>query len=640
MLASLSLVTGTTPVTAQIPSAAKIHTSKKVLSKEAKAAQAQIVLATKRLKIKEKALATATKRFNLAKQNLDKLSGTTVKKSTARTVKSTVAAKALKAAQKELAAATALVASRTADRDQAKADVVKWQAKFAWLTEDLSTLECGLGTKITYPNGAIENVDECGLVYQVNDGDTVYVKTTKNELVEVRNIGLQTPEMKKVKGYPEQCGATLAKNNLASLLPTENTVVQLRSLTAHDNTWGGMRRPERSIYAFNPETALFDIDVQAEQMKAGMSFYWPSGSEWTHNKEYLGYLLEARANQLGIWNPSLCGQTPSGPELYLNSNAPSIGTNIEPVFGEYVVLHNPTSTRMDISGWSLRDGSLDFFSGARTPGARRWEFNKSKFLAGTFIPANGNLVVYISNPNGYTLTSGEVSYFRKDWRMPVASQISNGYISRSNPENVSGDGVYLLDKFGNVKASMLSICSTTVVTCDRPTWMNEVTTASASRIIPWPITLSMVANATKNTYKPTVYLGSTVASTISGLTAKHFLASIGTTVDGPSAAGTPVEIRVAGTSKNVAGTRVPIAVLPANNQYTALTVHAASGYNLVPDIANLAEADAVKKLADAGFANVEITYQNAVTVGAASTVEVGRQSLSTTIHLIVNVLAS
>jgi endonuclease YncB( thermonuclease family) len=93
--------------------------------------------------------------------------------------------------------------------------------KYAWLINDISTLQCGVGESVTTASGAVEVVRECGIVYMHEDGDTTHVKTTTNKLMEIRNIGLQTPERKKGSN-PAQCGAEEAYENFKAINARRN----------------------------------------------------------------------------------------------------------------------------------------------------------------------------------------------------------------------------------------------------------------------------------------------------------------------------------------------------------------------------------------------------------------------------------
>ena len=575
-----------------------IPSSKKVLSVEQKKAKSALGVAKKDLAKKEKSLKkaqaaqkkTAT---NLAKaEAAAKSSATKAKKNSA---KAKAAAKALANARKANKAALAAVARATTVRDIAKAKVIRLDARYAWLMEDLSTLECGQGTDITTSAGSVEHVYECGLVYEVVDGDTVHVKTTKNELVEVRNIGLQTPEKRKGSN-PAQCGADAAYKNFVNLLPETTSVVQLRSLKDDYNYWGGMKRATRSVYKLNSATGLFDIDVQAAQISAGWSMWWPTAAEWTHNQEYLDLINTAKAEGRGIWDSDLCGPNKGeAPQIWMSPNAPAIGSNAEPIFGEYAVLYNDSNSVMDLSGWSLRDNTLNFFFNTKT---FKWMHKKNVFKKGTKIQPGKYLIVYLDNPSKYPLNASEYEYF--NWsRESLPAQLTNPSI---NGTYANGDSLHLQDKYGNMRNSITIPCSSSSM-CTEPKWWTDIK-ATSGQIIPIPVALNKVANSTRDIYNPVVSFAATdaQAETIADLISAGFSGLAGATCDSNQPTGTTLSISTTSscTAINLNGKRIAIADLTGRIR-TKVYVNKASGKNTMPNVVNLTETEAVAKLIAAGF---------------------------------------
>ncbi|CAB4755742.1 unannotated protein [freshwater metagenome] len=606
---SVSLIAGVAmvPTTSANAVSVGIGAKKKVLTTEQKNAKAALDKASKDLTTKEKNLAAAIKSQAKAAKALEKATAA-AEISSVRNVKSAskkakakskAAAAALKKAKLANTKAASLVARRTVLRDIAQAKVIRLDAKYAWLINDISTLDCGAGTDVVSASGALEHVWECGIVYMHEDGDTTHVKTTANKLVEVRNIGLQTPEMKKGSN-PAQCGATQAYENFKSLMPEEITIVQLRSLTNGTNNFGGGARPTRSVYKLNNATGAFDIDVQTEQLKAGWSMWWPNAAEWVHNKEYLDLMNDAKARGVGLWNPSLCGPAVGeAPLIWFNQNAPTIGSDTEPAFGEYVILYNQTTASMDLTGWSLRDDSLNFFWNSVTG---TWMQNKNKFGALVLKPGE-HKIVYIDNPAGYPLSPTEYEYFNWSRNAPGA-QLTNGSI---NGNYANGDGIYMQDKSGNMRVSMTNPCTSTAM-CATPKWVTDIiSTSRANQIIPIPVALTKVANVTRDRYNPVVTMANSASITTirTPLLAKGYdvSATVGTPIDSVLAPGTPAAIATAIDGANVVGTRVGIADLLGTTR-TKLWIRLASGYNTFPSIVGLTTQQATDALTASGFKNV------------------------------------
>ena len=626
-----------------------ISTQKRVLTTEQKKAQAKLDAAKKALAAKSKALAAAVKAQEKARKALVKAQKAQVKAQKAaktlqaRAVKSPTnktkaAAKkakaALKLATKKLAVAQlnydrvfAKVARQTVVRDTAQAVVIRSDAQLAWLLNDISTLDCGAGTNVTTASGAVEHVWECGIVYKHEDGDTTHVKTTANQLVEVRNIGLQTPERRKGTN-PAQCGAEQAYQNFMNLVPEQTAIVQLRSIVNGTNTWGGGSRPIRSVYKLNNATGAFDIDVQAEQLKAGWSLWWPLAEEWAHNKEYLDLMNTAKAQGVGIWNPNLCGQaTGNVPAMWFNANAPAIEGDVEPAFGEYVILQNQSDTAMDLTNWSLRDNSLNFFWSLENG----WMQSLNKFGSMVLLPGE-HRIIYLDNPKGYSLSTSEYEYF--SWaRNSPGAQLTNGSTSGAY---ANGDGVYLQDQMGNIRNSMTNPC-TSVAMCVTPQWVTDIL-SRAGQIIPIPVALNKVSDSWKDTYNPVVTLtaGATAVAIKTALTTAGFTAADGTPIDSALAAGIALAISDTAAGINIAGLRRGIADLSGTIR-TTLYVQESSGFNTVPTLTGLSEADARAAILAAGFVVGTVTQTTlASSTGVSSQDQSGRIAVGSAVDFTVN----
>ncbi|MCX6416738.1 MAG: hypothetical protein NT097_02985 [Actinobacteria bacterium] len=657
--ATLSLFAGVVAVPATSASAssagvsagASIGAKKKVLTTEQKNAKAALDKAIKDLKTKEKNLKAAVK---AQKKTAKALAKATKAADTAQVRSINGGSKKAKAAAKKLASAKAkddralaLVARRTVMRDTAQAKVIRLDAKYAWLIQDLSTLDCGVGTDVVTASGAVEHVWECGIVYKHEDGDTTHVKTTANKLVEVRNIGLQTPEMAKRNEktkvlMPAQCGAKNAYENFKNLMPEEITIVQLRSIKNGVNGWGGGSRPTRSVYKLNNATGQFDIDVQAEQIKEGWSMWWPTATEWAHNKEYLDLMNDAKARGVGLWNPNLCGAAVgNAPLIWFNQNAPQIDNDAEPAFGEYVILKNDTDAEMNLSGWSLRDNSLNFFWSDNKE--LSWMQNRNRFSS-LVIPPHEFKIIYLDNPAEYPLSSSESRYF--DWGYSPGAQLTNGSIGAAFSANyINGDGIYLQDDKGNMRASMTNPC-TGAAMCVTPAWVTEIFNRSG-QLIPIPVALNKVANVSRDLYNPKVVIVSGAAKYISEYNpdfsaktyadlAGKYLVQTGTPIDSAQPLGTLVDLSLTTNGTSVLNSRVSIADNTGRIQTTVYKRYA-SGNNTVPTLAGMTEAAARAAVIAAGFTVGTVTQTTVPgATGVTLQVESGTKTVGTRVSFTVN----
>ena len=655
--AALSLIAGgvAVPATAAsstgVSAAAGISAKKKVLTTEQKNAKKALDKAVADLKAKERSLASAVKAqakalkaVASAEKALKSAKAKAAKKPTKKNKAAVKTALAnLAKAQQKHAAFSTKVTQLDVARDTTQAKVIRADAKHAWLLNDISTLQCGVGTSVTAASGAVEVVRECGIVYMHEDGDTTHVKTTTNQLVEVRNIGLQTPERRK-GAFPAQCGAEPAFENFKALMPEEISIVQLRSITNSSNAWGGGTRPLRSVYKLNNATGAFDIDVQAEQIKAGWSLWWPSGTEWANNKTYLDLANDAKARGVGIWNPNLCGAATGGvPSMWFNANSPQIDANTEPAFGEYVILKNETSSAMDLTYWSLRDNSLNFF----WSDSNGWMQGLNKFGSMVLQPGE-HRIIYLDNPDGYSLSTTEYEYFNWTRNTPGA-QLTNGSISASfSPNYANGDGLYLQDPLGNIRTSMTNPCTSSAM-CETPAWVTEIISATRTgQIIPIPVALNKVTNTTRDLYNPRVELVSGAPKYVSEYNtdgsvktyvdlANKYSVQTGTAIDSPQAAGTVLDLSLTTNGASILNTRVPIADALGRTQ-TIIYKRLASGSNTVPTLTvGMTEVDARTAIIAAGFIVGTVTQTTvAGTAGVASQVQTGVKTLGTAISFTVN----
>lgn len=242
-----------------------------------------------------------------------------------------------------------------------------------------------------------ESIWETGTVVKVEDGDTVDVKTCRGTL-NVRQIGIQAPETVKSTHFA-QCGGVEASNLMKALLPI-GTEVQLRSNNfASANNYEALARPYRYIFAKDAQ-GNFTIDVQAKLLEAGLAMWFPNENEYVRNLPYLELLNSAAAKGVGLWSGTLCknesDKTPvTAIELWVETD--SVLPNENP-FGEYVLLRNKTDQDINLSGWGIRDTSLDLFD------------PKYELPSGTLLKARGILTIYLgAQLQNFPIAQDEIS---------------------------------------------------------------------------------------------------------------------------------------------------------------------------------------------------------------------------------------
>ena len=323
-----------------------------------------------------------------------------------------------------------------------------------------------------------ESVWETGKVVKVFDGDTVDVLTCRGEL-NVRLIGVQAPETVKPTRFA-QCGADEATNLMRTLLPV-GAEVQLRSNNyASSNNFQALARPYRYIFA-KDANGNFTVDVQAKLLEAGLAMWFPNENEYVRNYQYLELLNEAARKGLGIWSGSFCknesDQTPMNAiEIWVESDSPLPNEN---PFGEYVLLRNTTDRDIDLSGWGIRDTSLELIDA------------KLAIPSGTILKAGEVLTIYLGAAlTNFPISQGELALGLTKAILQNPSSAGSKY---------TGDGIYLqtplrADGGGNMRAWMHRHCIPN--DCIKPEWLTKNPDGS-NRAIPLPQTLSIALNPGK-----------------------------------------------------------------------------------------------------------------------------------------------
>lgn len=320
-----------------------------------------------------------------------------------------------------------------------------------------------------------ESIWETGTVVKVEDGDTVFVQTCRGNL-DVRLIGVQAPETAKTVHFA-QCGGLEASKLMKTLLPV-GTEVQLRSNNfASANNYQALARPYRYIFAKDPQ-GNFTIDVQAKLLEAGLAMWFPNENEFVRNLQYLELLNSAATNGVGLWSGSLCGNeidktAMNAIEIWVELDSPLPNEN---PFGEFVLLRNKTEQEINLSGWTLRDTSL--------------ELNDLKyaFPPGTILKGNSILTVYLGAPlQNFPIAPDE-----------IALGLSKAILQNpsASKEKFTGDGIYLQTPLlsnggGNMRAWMHRPCFP--VDCAKPDWLSK-NSDNSSRVTPFPRTLTLVMN--------------------------------------------------------------------------------------------------------------------------------------------------
>lgn len=279
-----------------------------------------------------------------------------------------------------------------------------------------------------------ENLQEVAPVTTIIDGDTVWVELAGQEQ-SVRLLGVQAMEAYHPSAPDttfDACHAAAAREELASLV--SGKTVQLWSKSASSENRG---RLLRSVMV--PENGT-SVDVQRELLADSLVLPLPSPDEPAHNAEYMTLAQQVSKAGAGIWDTDACGSGPAQTvplKVIVNYDAP--GDDTTDVNGEWVSIQNLSTERaINLRGWWVRDSSLSMYT----------------FHGDTVVPAGGRVNVRVGK--GKDTSTG------KYWGLS-APVFDN-----------TGDGAYLFDPDGDLRAWMMYPCLTG---CSDPELGNLVVTA-------------------------------------------------------------------------------------------------------------------------------------------------------------------
>lgn len=263
---------------------------------------------------------------------------------------------------------------------------------------------------------------ETATIVRIVDGDTLIVRDeVTGAETRIRVIGINAPEIP-TKSKAGWCGAVQAKATLEALAPM-GTRVRLASLDQAST--GTANRPQRVVLAWNDLTQEFDLDLGWAMAERGWAVWFTDADEAAMSSLYREAITGARARQVGIWDPALCGEREQ-PDARLSvriGRAPVGGTAAD----EWVSVRNIGSTPVDLSGWTLRDSGT---SGLYT-------------FPGGSILAPGDFRVVISGKGIDGSRTGRDLYANRSARL--YSNVGTGAL-------LIGDGAYLLDRAGAFRA--------------------------------------------------------------------------------------------------------------------------------------------------------------------------------------------
>jgi endonuclease YncB( thermonuclease family) len=275
-----------------------------------------------------------------------------------------------------------------------------------------------------------------------DDGDTVKARILKGKEFgapeRVRLTGIQAPELFNYsrKSRVGACLGVEAAETLEHLV--HNSTGRLVAQKASSRSVGDKRvRLRRSIQI---KRGGKWIDPAAEILKRGLALWFPNGQEWAWNGTYGQLAAEAAAQGIGIWNPEACGKPGPSATSPLSIKPKWDGENKDRASGEWIRIsnHDPVNS-VPLAGWAVRDSHLR--GDKHKPGY--------KFPSSAVIPPAGSIVVNVGQGRDDATTF--------HWGFPEKETI---FENASNDKKQAGDGAYLFDPDGELRAYAQYPCRT------------------------------------------------------------------------------------------------------------------------------------------------------------------------------------
>lgn len=262
----------------------------------------------------------------------------------------------------------------------------------------------------------------------VNDGDTILVRLSGRTEV-VRLLGVQAFELTTYNNndpsrWTGECNAVPAARFVLKTLRRAGPRVRLSSPAPRTDSRG------RLIRRVEVRLGGRWRDLAAMALRRGLVLWLHHVASEDINRTYSLVQQRAAARGLGLWRPEACGAGPSeGAAFELRIMSDPLGEDTDRN-GEWVRITNTSAQGVPLTGWYL---------GNAGPKAERF-----RFPAGAAIAPGASLTVF--NGAGAATAS---AFFR---------DLPNNLFENSFNGGGAGDGAYLLDPDGDVRAHAIYPC--------------------------------------------------------------------------------------------------------------------------------------------------------------------------------------
>jgi micrococcal nuclease len=261
------------------------------------------------------------------------------------------------------------------------------------------------------------------------DGDTldIDIRGDRRGARHIRLTGINAPELRRYSRYPSrrrgECHARAATLRLERLIRRGHRRVRLAAQHARSRSGHRLRRQ------ISVRLGGRWVDVNSVMAAEGHALFLGNPDEWAWNRRYERLAQQAAARRTRIYNPRGCGRGPSAnAPLRMHLNFDASGYDFDNVNGEWARIFNDSGSRVRLAGWWFRDSSKERY----------------RFPRRAAIPAGGSVLLRMGRGRN------RKGVFHWGLRTPP--------FENPNPATDSGDGGYLFDPRGNLRAYSMYPC--------------------------------------------------------------------------------------------------------------------------------------------------------------------------------------
>jgi endonuclease YncB( thermonuclease family) len=271
----------------------------------------------------------------------------------------------------------------------------------------------------------------------VADGDTIRVQLDGDPSRRIRTVrftGINAMEMSRYSSYPNRwrgaCHAIPATRLVYDAVRASRGKVWLAAQRPGSHSGVRLRR---SVFA---RVGGRWQDLGRMEVERGLALWLPNGDEYAHNLEYRHLAQQAAAARRGLYNPTACGAGPDDDvPLGVVVNWDADGNDAQNLNGEWIEVSNHGSRDISLRGWWVRDSWLNYRG--KVPGY--------PFPASARVPAGGAVRVHVGCGRD---TATDLYWCQR------TTAFENVTLDRRH----MGDGAYLFDPQGDLRASMIYPC--------------------------------------------------------------------------------------------------------------------------------------------------------------------------------------